>query len=157
MTLVNQPDWRGHGVVVACRRSDGRWLLIRRSATVRAPLRVCFPGGWIDAGESQHAAVMREMHEELNAELLPLRCVWRHRFVERPLTLWGWLGELTSANLKPNPAEVAEILWLTSDEIVSHPDVLPHTDAFLAALAQDGASIRGELAMSPQNDADIES
>jgi 8-oxo-dGTP pyrophosphatase MutT (NUDIX family) len=60
MTQSIQQVERTEGVVVACRRSDGRWLLIRRSALVRRPLRVCFPGGWIETGESQAEAVARE-------------------------------------------------------------------------------------------------
>jgi len=134
MTQAAQPEAPMEGVVVACQQTDGRWLLIRRSATVRVPLRVCFPGGWIDAGESQAEAVVREMHEELNAEVVPVRCVWRHVFGEPPRVLWGWLAELKSRTVTPNPAEVHEILWLTVDEAVQHPDVLPYTDAFLAAL-----------------------
>ena len=134
MTQASQHNIRGHGVVVACQRDDGRWLLIRRSELVRAPLRVCFPGGWIDDGESQEAAAVREMREELGAEILPLRCVWQHQFSERPLTLWGWLAELKSPTLIPNPLEVHEVLWLTAAEAVCHPDVLPHTDALMAAL-----------------------
>jgi len=129
-----QQEARLEGVVVACRHPDGRWLLIRRSATVRVPLRVCFPGGWIDGGESQADAVVREMREELSAEVVPIRCVWRHDFGEPPRVLWGWLAELKSTIVTPNPTEVHEILWLTVDEAVHHPDVLPHTDAFLAAL-----------------------
>ena len=135
MTQPEQHAERREGVVVACRRADGRWLLIRRSAqVVRAPLRVCFPGGWIDAGESQAAAVVREMREELAAAVVPVRCVWQHCFGDPPRLLWGWLAELTSANVSPEPTEVHEVLWLTSDEAVQHPDVLPHTDVFLAAL-----------------------
>jgi 8-oxo-dGTP pyrophosphatase MutT (NUDIX family) len=134
MTQSAQPEVRMEGVVVACRQVDGRWLLIRRSALVRVPLRVCFPGGWIDAGENQADAVMREMREELNAEVVPIRCVWRHVFGEPPRVLWGWLAALKSTTLTPSPAEVHEILWLTVDEAVHHPDVLPHTDAFLTAL-----------------------
>ena len=91
------------GIVVACRRPDGRWLFIRRSATVRRPLRVCFPGGWIEAGESQAEAVVREMREELHADVVPVRCVWQHLFGDPPRTLWGWLAELTSATPAPNP------------------------------------------------------
>ena len=134
MTQPAQPEAPMEGVVVACRHPDGRWLLIRRGATVRVPLRVCFPGGWIDAGESQADAVVREMREELSAEVVPIRCVWRHVFGEPPRVLWGWLAELTSPTVTPNPTEVHDILWLTVDEAVNHPDVLPHTDAFLAAL-----------------------
>jgi 8-oxo-dGTP pyrophosphatase MutT (NUDIX family) len=134
-TRPEQQNQRGHGVVVACQRADGRWLLIRRSASVlRAPLRICFPGGWVDHGESQPAAVIREMQEELNADVVPIRCVWHHRFTERRLTLWGWLAALQSTTLSPNPAEVHEILWLTSEEAVRHPDVLPRTDIFIDAL-----------------------
>jgi len=122
------------GVIVACQRPDGRWLLIRRSATVRRPLGVCFPGGWIEAGETQAEAVVREMREELNVEVTPLRCVWRHGFGEPARTLWGWVALLPSATPIPNPAEVHEVLWLTPEEAVQHPDVVPHTDTFLAAV-----------------------
>jgi 8-oxo-dGTP pyrophosphatase MutT (NUDIX family) len=101
---------------------------------VRAPLRVCFPGGWIDDGESQSDAAIREMREELGATVLPLQCVWQHGFPERPLTLWGWLAELKSPTLTPEPKEVHEVLWLTTAEVVQHPDILPHTEAFIAAL-----------------------
>jgi hypothetical protein len=74
------------------------------------------------------------MREELGAEVVPLRCVWQHFFPERPLTLWGWLAELRSPVLIPEPQEVHEVLWLTADEALRHPDILPHTDAFMAAL-----------------------
>ena len=131
-----QPDGHLHGVIVACQRDDGRWLLIRRSATVPAPLRVCFPGGGIDANEDQEAAVVREMREELAADVVPLRCVWHYCSSERALTLWGWHAALRSLTLTPNPNEVHEILWLTATEALAHPDGLPRTDAFLAALLQ---------------------
>lgn len=134
MTHMRPQSERRHGVAVACQRADGRWLLIRRSATVTAPLRVCFPGGWIEAGEDQPTAAIREMREELQAEIKPLQCVWRHCYGAPPRTLWGWLAVLQSAVLAPNPTEVHEILWLTADEAIHHPDVLPHTDAFFAAL-----------------------
>ena len=137
MTQANHLQRQGDGVVVACyRAADDRWLFIRRSATVRAPLRVCFPGGWVDEGESQSMAAAREMREELRADVEPLRCVWSHQFTERPLTLWGWLATLKSPRLTPNPLEVHEVLWLTAHEAINHPDILPHTDAFLAALQQ---------------------
>jgi 8-oxo-dGTP pyrophosphatase MutT (NUDIX family) len=135
MTQPGQQEERREGVVVACRRADGRWLLIRRSSQVaRAPLRVCFPGGWIEPGESQAAAVVREMREELAADVVPVRCVWQHCFGDPPRLLWGWLADLTSLTVSPEPTEVHEVLWLTPDEAVQHPDVLPYTDVFLAAL-----------------------
>ena len=134
MTRFYQADGHLHGVIVACQREDGRWLMIRRSAAVPAPLRICFPGGGLDAGENQEAAIVREMQEELGALVIPVRCVWHYRAPERRLTLWGWLAELQSDDLVPNPDEVDEILWLTAEDAVRHPDVLPNTDAFFTAL-----------------------
>jgi hypothetical protein len=40
--------------------------------------------------------------------------------------------------LTPNPLEVHEVFWLTAAEAVQHPDVRPHTDAFLTALKVGG-------------------
>lgn len=136
MTPETPPSERTEGIVVACQRADGRWLLIRRSATVRRPLQVCFPGGWIEAGESQAEAAVREMWEELRAEIVPVRCVWQQVFGTPSRRLWGWWAQLTSPHLVRNPAEVHEILWLTPEEAVQHPDVIPGTEAFLEALQQ---------------------
>jgi 8-oxo-dGTP pyrophosphatase MutT (NUDIX family) len=135
MSASDQTDTRRHGVAVACQGPDGRWLFIRRSASVSSPLRVCFPGGWVEPGESQPEAVIREMREELQAEVEPQRCVWRHVYGEPSRTLWGWLAVLTTPQLVPNPAEVAAILWLSAEEAIGHPDILLHTDTFLAALS----------------------
>tara|TARA_B100000315_G_C14568631_1_gene584279 strand:- start:1260 stop:1688 length:429 start_codon:yes stop_codon:yes gene_type:complete len=129
-----QPDGHLHGVIVACQREDERWLLIRRSATVVAPLQVCFPGGGIDADESQADAVVREMREELDARVTPVARVWHHIYSERAVTLWGWHATLHSSELTANPQEVAEILWLTADEVSSYPDLLPRTIDFMTAL-----------------------
>lgn len=129
-----QADGHLHGVIVGCQQDNGRWLLIRRSATVAAPLKVCFPGGGVDADETQSDAAIREMQEEVGALVKPLRCVWRFNWSENALTLWGWHAELLSANVIANPEEVAEILWLTPGEIRSHPDIMPRTEVFLEAL-----------------------
>jgi len=129
-----QPDGNLHGVVVACQRADKRWLLIRRSTSVVAPLQVCFPGGGIDADESQADAVVREMHEELDAMVTPVACIWQHTYIERAVTLWGWYATLHSSQLTRNQEEVEEILWLTADEVITHPDLLPRTIDFIASL-----------------------
>jgi 8-oxo-dGTP diphosphatase len=129
-----QSDGRVHGVVVACSRPDGRWLCIRRSATVLAPLKVCFPGGTIETGESQPAAIVREMREELHADVRPGRNVWRWDNPDSNVTLWGWTADLLPGEIKPNPLEVAEILWLSSDEVAGHPDALPSNRLFVQSL-----------------------
>jgi 8-oxo-dGTP pyrophosphatase MutT (NUDIX family) len=123
-----------HGVVVACRRADGRWLCIRRSDKVASPLKVCFPGGTIEHQEAQPAAIVREMMEELGAKVRPIAQVWHWEKPDWPLTLWGWTAELLAGDLRPDPAEVAEILWLTGEEVSDHPDGLPSNRLFVASL-----------------------
>ena len=120
---------------MGCKRSDGRWLLIRRSEHVVAPLKVCFPGGALEPGEDVRAAAIREMREELGVEIELVGQVWRHDFDDRNLTLRGYFGRLLTAELTPDPHEVAEVLWLTVKEARSHPDALPKTGAFVDALA----------------------
>ncbi|HUB27212.1 MAG TPA: NUDIX domain-containing protein [Tepidisphaeraceae bacterium] len=129
-----QPDGRLHGVAIGCRREDGKWLCIRRSATVAAPLKVCFPGGAIEIGESQESAVVREMREELSAEVRPIANVWHWERPDGNLTLWGWTAQLLNHHLKADPLEVAEIFWLTGKEVAEHPDAMPSNTLFVAAL-----------------------
>lgn len=131
-----QEDGRVHGVVVAIRRDDGKLLMVRRSATVRVALKVCFPGGAVELGEPQWAAIVREMREELDINVRPIECVWRWDSPDTALTLWGWAAELVSGDVRPDPAEIAEVLWLSADEGCNHCDGLPTNRQFIAAVCR---------------------
>jgi 8-oxo-dGTP pyrophosphatase MutT (NUDIX family) len=131
-----QPDGRVHGVVVACQRPDGRWLCIRRSATVAAPLKVCFPGGAMEVNESQENAVIREMHEELGSTVRPRRRVWKWDSPTSELTLWGWTADYPDGELRPDPDEVAEVLWLTGEEVIGHADAMATNEDFVKSLEE---------------------
>jgi 8-oxo-dGTP diphosphatase len=137
MARYIQKDGRVHGVVVACTRPDGKWLCIRRSATVPAPLKVCFPGGAIDAGETIADAAVREMREELGITVRPRQCVWRWESPASPLTLWGWTADWDPQTIRPDPCEVAEVLWLTAAEAAGHPDAMASMAGCVAALEGD--------------------
>jgi (d)CTP diphosphatase len=133
-----QPDGKLHGVVAAIHRpDDNRWLLVRRSATVAAPLKVCFPGGGVEIGESIEAAVVREMREELGVIINPVNHCWTWDAPDRPLKLFGWIAELTGGELNPDPAEIAEILWLTAHEAIHHPDALSSNRSFVECLIEN--------------------
>ena len=128
-------DGRVHGVIVACPREDGRWLLIRRSRREQfAPLAICFPGGKAEPGESARDAAVREMREELGIGIEALRLVWRYEIPERNLVLRGVVARLESTAFVPDPAEVDEALWMTLDEAAEHPEALPSTRPFVEAL-----------------------
>lgn len=131
-----QADGRLHGVVVACRRADGKWLCIRRSRHVYSPLKVCFPGGCIEAGEGQAEAVSREMKEEVGLEVRPVEQVWRWEKPEGNLILWGWTAEIVGGEISADPMEVAEVLWLSGAEVAGHKDGLESNRLFVACLPE---------------------
>lgn len=129
-----QIDGRVHGVAVACAGADNRWLLIRRGRKVGAALAIAFPGGALEAGETQEDAVRREMSEELGATVHPIACFWSFPFHDRPLTLWGWHARMEPGILVPDPEEVEEVLWLTPAEAAAHPDRTPQMAGYIQAL-----------------------
>ena len=120
------------GVVVVVMREE-RFLVIRRSEHVRAPGTHCFPGGHIEPGESEADAARRELLEELAAHATPLRLLWRSVTPWNVELAW-WLAEIApSADLVPNPLEVAAFHWLPADEIRHLPDLLASNREFLDA------------------------
>jgi len=127
-----RPNGR-RGVVAVTRRGE-RFLAIRRGLTVAAGGTICFPGGHVEPGEEEHQAVVRECHEELAAIVEARECVWRS------MTSWGtelawWTVTLRGDNeLVPHPVEVSEILWLSAQEMMEHPDVLEGNRPFLEAV-----------------------
>lgn len=121
-------DWV-EGVVVVV-RDAGRFLMIRRSASVVVPHAWCFVGGAIEAGETQEQAVVREFREEVGGVVRPLRQVWQQDRPEDRLRLYWWLAELECTSLQPNPLEVAELCWCTPTEARALPDLLPGNREF---------------------------
>jgi 8-oxo-dGTP diphosphatase len=143
MSRPLQADGRLHGVIAAIQDQRGRWLMIRRSAAVVAPGKVCFPGGAVEVGEAQEAALVREVKEELGLIVKPLRMVWKWESPDRPLTLWGWTAEVVGGELNPAAAEVAEVLWLTDAETVEHQDAIGTNGEFVEALMRSRAQEPG--------------
>ncbi|GIW99682.1 MAG: NUDIX hydrolase [Pirellulaceae bacterium] len=120
------------GVVV----EDERFLVIRRSAYVRAPNLLCFAGGSIESGESPEVAVVRELREELALRVVAVERIWQSR------TPWGTELEWVLVERDPAsypvaaPQEVAEWMWMSPGELLNHPLLLPSVPAFFRAWAE---------------------
>jgi 8-oxo-dGTP diphosphatase len=136
----NRPPVPERGVAIVILQGD-QFLVIRRSMQVRAPGTYCFPGGLIEAGETEEQAVIREMVEELGSPAAPVRRLWRS------VTPWGvelawWLAELAPDSvLAANPAEVDSWHWHTTDEMLALSDLLESNRAFLGALRRGDISL----------------
>jgi 8-oxo-dGTP diphosphatase len=121
------------GVVAVCWQR-GKFLVIRRSEFVEAPGAFCFPGGGIEKGESEETALRREMREELDCEVTPTKRIWRSVTDWNVELAWWQLSLPTDIVLKPNPREVAEVVWLSEKEMRDSPKLLSSNLAFLDAM-----------------------
>ncbi len=119
-----------HGVLGILRR-NGRLLMIQRSASVRAPLAWCFPGGTIEPGESQPDALVRELREEVSLVVAPGRHLMTQTKHAGGLVLYCWSAEIVSGEPVANPREIADVRWLTPAEIREMAGVLPGTTDIL--------------------------
>ena len=133
MSKPAKSDHRQGAVAVVVR--DGRLLVIRRSEEVVAPRKFCFPGGGIEAGETEEIALVREIWEELGVPVRPIRPLWRSITTWHVALSW-WLCDLDAAAVPdPNPAEVESVHWFTPAEMAQLADLLESNRHFLQALA----------------------
>jgi 8-oxo-dGTP diphosphatase len=131
-TSHNNHAFRKRAVVAVILRGE-RLLIIRRALTVTAPGKLCLPGGGIEEGESESEAIVREMQEELSIQIEPVRLCWSSVTPWNTSLAW-WLSNLeTDVIPVPNPDEVAEVHWMTVDEICNAADMLPSLPAFVKA------------------------
>ena len=138
--MTSPPVRRG---VVGVLVKDGRLLVIRRSQHVRSPGMYCFPGGGIEAGETETAAVVRELQEELALAVRPIRQLWR-KLTPWKIDLSWWLIECDDlTGLVPNLAEVESVHWHTPWEISQLTGLLASNHEFLAAFTAQEFAIDG--------------
>jgi 8-oxo-dGTP pyrophosphatase MutT (NUDIX family) len=118
---------------------QGKLLAIRRSTLVSAPGAVCFPGGGIEADESETDAIVRELQEELGAAIRPIRRLWENVTPWNVHLAWWRAERIDADDLRPHLPEVAEYFWFTPEEMAAHPDLLHSNREFLTAVE------RGEI------------
>jgi len=129
--VIGEPRKRG---VIAVTRREEKFLVIRRGPTVAAGGTICFPGGHIEPGEEEHEAVVRECREELAATVEPAECIWRSVSPWGTALAWWTVRLVETGELVPHPVEVAEILWLSVEEMLADATLLEGNRPFLEAI-----------------------
>lgn len=109
-------------VVCAVIQQGDQYLLCQRSSAMKLPLKWEFPGGKVEPGESLQAALQREIKEELNLQIQPLRALTAVEFhyPEFSLRLHPFLCRIQSGTLHLN--EHQAYVWVTKPEF-SHYDI----------------------------------
>lgn len=104
-----------HAIVAVIRR-DGRILVVRRGPDAIMSGYWAPPSGRIEPGETQEAAVSREIREELGLEARPIRKVWECPTDDGGFLLHWWLAEAEPGEVRPDPREVTEARWVLPEE-----------------------------------------
>ena len=101
------------GIVVR----GGRVLVSRQPAGGHLAGLWEFPGGKLEPGEDDGAALVRELREELGIEVRPGASwgILRHRYAEREVNLHFRFAEIMAG--EPRPLEVDEVRWVAPDEL----------------------------------------
>lgn len=125
-------------VVAALIEREGKLLLARRDASGDQAGLWEFPGGKVEAGESQPAALVRELQEEMGItatveDFIATSVVQQS---ERLIRLHGWQVSGFTGEIRLQCH--SEICWVTPDEVLSFelaPADIPLAQAYLAKFA----------------------
>lgn len=132
----NERKKPGHGAV-AILAEEQKFLVIRRSAKVRAPNLICFAGGTIEVGETPSQTIVRELEEELGLKAIAKEHVWQSRTAWGTLLEWIVVDRLADSQPVANQDEVSEWMWVGAEELLLMPDLLPSVPAFFTAWAHN--------------------
>ena len=108
-------------VVAAVLERDGRYLITQRRATAVLSLLWEFPGGRVEAGETDSTALKRELLHRLGVSIDPGQLI---SFVTHPYEKYAvdlFLYECTLVGGEPGPLNVADFRWVKSTEFDRYP------------------------------------
>ena len=118
-------------VVAAVIEDAGRYLITQRRPTAVLPNLWEFPGGRVEDGETDTAALRREIRERLDAEVEvgDLMSYVHHPYERYTVDLYLYRCSLKT---EPRPAAVQDLRWIRSDEF----DDVPFTPADEASMSK---------------------
>ena len=108
-------------VVAAVLERDGRYLITQRRATAVLPLLWEFPGGRVEAGETDSIALKRELLHRLGVSIDPGQLI---SFVTHPYEKYAvdlFLYECTLVGGEPRSLNVADFRWVKSADFDRYP------------------------------------
>lgn len=99
-------------------RDDGKVLVTQRSAEMKLPLKMEFPGGKIEPGETARVCVVREVFEELQIDIavvsqLPAN---EHHYADFSIKLIPFVCKITKGSVVLK--EHAAYSWLHKNELM---------------------------------------
>ncbi len=119
-------------VVAAIIERGGRYLITQRRPSAVLPLMWEFPGGRVEANESDHDALRREVRHRLSVGVEPGKLV---SFVSHPYERYLvdlYLYECQLVGGEPEATNVNDFRWVTSAEF----DQFPFTPADEASMSK---------------------
>ncbi|HLV68427.1 MAG TPA: (deoxy)nucleoside triphosphate pyrophosphohydrolase [Polyangiaceae bacterium] len=103
-------------VVSAVIEQNGRYLITQRRAAAVLPLAWEFPGGRVEAGESDNEALRREVRHRIGVDVEPGKLI---SFVSHPYERYVvdlFLYECRLVEGTPESVNVNDFRWVTSAE-----------------------------------------
>jgi 8-oxo-dGTP diphosphatase len=109
-------------VVAAVIERDGKYLITQRRKTAVLPGLWEFPGGRVEAGENDEAALRREVLERLGVKVVVKARIAsrRHDYEGYSVDLNLYETELEPGE-KPAAMRVADFRWVNSSEFEKYP------------------------------------
>jgi 8-oxo-dGTP diphosphatase len=130
-------------VAAALYDPEGRVLIAERPPGKHMSGRWEFPGGKIEPGETEHAALARELHEELGIEMLAAHpeLTLRHDYPEKRVQVSLWIVDRYAG--QPQGLDGQALKWVAPARLQDE-DVLEADQPFIEALQRRAQPLNEE-------------
>ncbi len=115
--------------------ADGRVLIAQRPTGKALAGRWEFPGGKVAPGETAHAAIVRELREEIGIEAGDAERLMYYAAVYPGRTIWLDVWVIRDWSGQPRGLDAQSLEWVTPSRLREH-DILEADAPIVAALSR---------------------